>query len=389
MIHLVEEARHARGAQKITAQLRKLDLIDGNSGAARAGINGPGLHPDDLFKGATPAERTAARAGVVKHLKSSDKPDNAILRSFEKGNQRLKGIFLAVPLPHVWNLVNLSYNKYGMATTLRGLQFAAQEATGVRRTHLNELVDRLQKAGSDNQYSKLFSEVNPIAPIRQVQRFANKAQDKVLNPVERGLRAAMLEVEEKAGKTGVDAARNIHKALGTDAPTGVTQVLNYLPLSQFPRFHTQTALGSGLRTLVDKPGRITGFEHVAGGPTQKKDGQAHYHLSTPTASTLKFLDNPLGYVTGPSTLGELAGAASPFSPVGLLNKARSEDAKGQHKAAQRDYLKAIQAMGGKVLPLSGAGAAASEIAGGKRGDMHQTGAQDALSSIAGGYWSKR
>ncbi len=391
LMHELEEARHAETTQKISENLRKLDLLEGGPQAQTHlfAEHAPEHAAADLFK--DPAKAAEARAGVAEHIKPGAAPDNPIAKVIAKTNNQLKGMFLAVPLPHVGNLLNLSYNKYGMATTLRGLQYAAQESTGLRRAHFTRLVDELQKAGADNQYGKIFSEVNDVGggSVRQVQRFANAAQDKILNPVERGLRASMMEREIAGGKQGVDAARNVHKALGTDAETGLTKTLDKMPLSQFPRFHTQTAIGSGLRTAVDKPGRLTGFEHAFGGPDQKKDGQAHYHLSTPTASSEKMLDNPLSYFLGSSTLGGLAGVDTPFSTAGLLKKAYSEQAKGKRGTSERDYKKAVQAIGGKVLPVSGTGSALAEIARKKRGEMHESGLQDLFSSLAGGYWSKQ
>ena len=311
VIKALDEARAAHTAEQVSHGLTQAGIIGKNAGQAT--LFGTHIAPD-IFKDTSPAGIEKAMDGVMKHIKPPTSPEGAA-KYIAQVNQQLKGMFLAIPLPHVGNLVNLAYNRYGLATTLRGLKYAAQEATGRQGAKLRALVDDLEKAGADNQYSKIFSEVNGFEPIRQVQRFANKAQDVVLNPVERGLRAAMLESEQRAGRFGADAARNIHKALGSDADTGFTKFLNKLPLSQFPRFHTQTAIGSYGHALAHAPGRVTGFQHVFGGPDQKQNGHAHFHLSTPSASGLKMMGDPLDYFASPSTLGGLLNLKGDYSPA--------------------------------------------------------------------------
>jgi hypothetical protein len=341
---------------------------------------------DALFK--DPANVAAAREGVAKHIRPQFAAQSDVAKGVADVNRRLKSMFLAVPFPHMANLTNLAYNKYGLPTTLRGLGYAAQEATGLRGAKLKSLLSDLQSVGGDYQYEHLFGETHPLEPVRQLQRAANAVQDKTLNATERGLRASMLESELARGKPAVDAVRGVHKALGTDAPTEFTRFLNSLPLSQFPRFHTQTALGSFGRTLVNAPGRITGFEHAFGSPENTPTGQARYHPSTPTAAGLRAADNPLGYFASGSTLGGLLDVTSPYSPIGLALRAQQQDKKGQHAAARKTEREAIAAGAGTLFPASGLVGAALEAARKKKGKAGESAPQDTFSSLFGGYWSK-
>jgi hypothetical protein len=389
MRRLLDEARSAYASKQTSHALKTVGLLGGDTGAA-AGLKikpKAGLTPQDLFK--DPANADAARAGVAEHIAPEAKAADLFSKAVAASNSRLKSMFLAVPFPHVGNLTNLSYNRYGVGPTLRGLGYAAQESLGKRSATLDDLIGKLRDAGADNQYDKLFGETNPIMPIRQIQRFANAAQDKVLNPVERGLRASMLQEELRQGKTGVDAARNIHKALGTDADTGFTKALNRVPLSQFPRFHTQTAIGSYGRTLAHAPHRVTTFQHAFGAPDQTPNGQAHFHLSTPTAAGLKMTSNPLGYFASPSTLGGMLNITGDYSPLGLAAQGLRYDKQGHARAAGKAYQKAVSAAVTPLLPASGSLQALYEMAKNKRGRARETAQQDLLSSFIGGYWSKQ
>ncbi len=386
---LLDEARSAYATKQAKEALHGLGLLPGanETGGATGKLLREIRGQDKYFKDADAVD--AAREGVLKHITPEAKAADPFSKAVAASNSRLKSMFLAVPFPHVGNLTNLSYNRYGVGPTLRGLGYAAQESLGKRSATLDDLIGKLRDAGADNQYDKLFGETNPIMPIRQVQRFANAAQDKVLNPVERGLRASMLQEELRQGKTGVDAARNIHKALGTDADTGFTKALNRVPLSQFPRFHTQTAIGSYGRTLAHAPHRVTTFQHAFGAPDQTPDGQAHFHLSTPTAAGLKMTSNPLGYFASPSTLGGMLNITGDYSPLGLAAQGLRYDKQGHARAAGKAYQKAVSAAVTPLLPASGSLQALYEMAKNKRGRARETAQQDLLSSLIGGYWSKQ
>ncbi len=390
LIEELDKARAAHTSALTHAGLRDAGLLKdpnmtgGATGALLRSIRGT----DKYFKdSANPDAVEKALEGVAKHIAPEVRPDNFLAKAIDKTNHQLKSMFLSVPIPHVANLTNLAYNKYGLATTLRGLMYAAREATGHRGEQLNHLVGELQKIGADNQYEKLFSEVNPVGigpvSVRNLQRFANKAQDTILNPVERGLRAAGLEKEMKSGKVGADAARGLHKAFGSDAENGLTKFLNHMPLSQFPRFHTQTALGSTLRTLADKPGRVTGFEHVFGGGPDR-DKQHGYRLSTPTMAGLNFLDSPLAYALSPSTLGQVAGVASPYSVTGSMLRGLQLQRHG--KSGRKQYERAAQALANTFIPAPLG--AANEMLMGTKGEAGETGAQDLFSALGGGYYAK-
>jgi hypothetical protein len=372
----LDEARAAHTQAGVVEKLKAEGLHPGTSetGGPTGELLRKARGQDKYFKSNAADDVVKAREGILKHIAPEARSTNLAARAIEKTNSALKTMFLTVPIPHVANLTNLAYNKYGLATTLRGLMYAAQEATGKRGEHLKQLVGELQKIGADNQYSKLYSETTRFKPLHGVQRFANKAQDKVLNPVERGLRAAGLEAEQKAGKQGVDAARGLHKAFGSDADTALTKFLTHnVPLSSFPRFHTQTSLGSFGRTLADKPGRITGYEHMfGGGPDRKPSGSGKrknagaedlfsslvggyfdkngYHLTTPTATGLNAANNPLGSLLSPASLGGLSGVTNPYSFAGAALEGIRADAHGKRGKAMKQYEKAVRAGLAPLIP---------------------------------------
>ncbi len=383
----LDKARFSKTRAEMRQSLQEKHLLpDGITGATRQVLDKVRGH-DAFFK--DPARADEAREALAKALEPQP---NALERSalgklIGVGNEKLKAAFLALPGAHMANLTNLAYNAQGPGVAARGLLRAAPIALGKAGPKTKALLDTLEEHGAHNQYAPLYSEANKFAPLRAGARMLNALQEKTLNATESGLRAEMLAKDLARGKTAEDSVRGIHRALGSDPSTGMTKFLNLLPASQFPRFHTQTAIGSGLRTLRDNPGRITTGEHALGMTPDSDDteptpdGDPHYHLSTPTAAFLKMMDNPVKYFTSAPTLGKLVDIQNPYSPLGALIRQKP----GAGVAAGKSTLEALLgAVPGAQLLRSAYGAVSGEP-----GQAGESAGQDLLSALLGGYYAKK
>jgi hypothetical protein len=320
-----------------------------------------------------------------------------------RGNQA----FLANPVPHTFNLANLAYLKYGAPTTIAGLGNAARVATGtVGKGKLAADIGELGDLGAHSQYTNIFDELGltglknapetgrtaPIArafnatvapatraaakvvnkPLILGQRASNALQHKILNSTETGLRAAGLNAERKGGATGAQAAQNIHKAFGTDAPNAVTQA-GRAAAAPFFQFHAQTAPGAVLGALARNPSRISNPMKIQDDLNAKHGPQ--YHSTTPGLNAGRMIADPFGYFSSNLGLGSLE------SPFGLLSALKSGNAK---KITQ-----ALGESGARYVTGSPEIQAAIEIALKKKGQAGESGLQDLQSALGGGYWSKR
>ena len=381
----LDTARDTITRANIKGDLRAQGLLaDGSTGATRQLIDRARGH-DAYFKDPTKADE--ARASLAEAL--APKPpgryaSSVVGKAIGATNVGLKTAFLALPGAHMANLANLAYNSHGADAAVHGLLRAIPIALGKEGSRTKALVDTLDEAGAHNQYAPLYQEANKFAPMRAGARALNALQDKTLNAYETGLRATMLEKDLRAGKSVEDSVRGIHRALGSDPNTGLTEALSNLPASQFPRFHTQTAIGSTLRTLREHPGRITTAEHALGmAPDSDENeptatGDAVYHLSTPTAAFLRMMDNPYKYFTGASTLGKIAGVTDTGSVLGALIKGNPD------KARQA----AIKAAFG-IVPGAELGRSLLDIGTGDPGQAGESGQQDLLSALLGGYYATK
>lgn len=320
-----------------------------------------------------------------------------------RGNQA----FLANPVPHTFNLANLAYLKYGAPTTLAGLGNAARVATGtVGKGKLASDIGELGDLAARSQYTNIFDELGltglknapetgrtaPIArafnatvapatraaakvvnkPLILGQRASNALQHKVLNSTETGLRAAALNAERKGGTTGAQAAQNIHKAFGTDAPNAASQAGRALA-APFIQFHAQTAPGAVLGAIARNPARISNPMKIQNDLNAKHGPQ--YHSTTPGLNAGRMIMDPFGYFSSNMGLGSLE------SPFGLLSALKSGKAK---KISQ-----ALAESGSRYVTGSPEIQAAIEMLAKKKGQAGESGVQDLFSALAGGYWGKR
>ena len=307
--------------------------------------------------------------------------------------------FLAIPFPHGLNLTNLSYNSYGLISTLRGLGRALRLSTGlgVEGTQLAKDIAELERLGANSQYAHIFSEYPPTAvhvtafdrkftmPGSALvaktagkavwvpfQRFSNMLQDKFLNPLETGFRTAALGQEAKAGKTGVEAARNIHAAFGTNPANKVIQASGNLG-QPFAKFHLQTVSGSGWRTLVKDPSRITNLVHAQMDMNKQiNPGGREYRPTVPGLSFARAAMDPLGYY---STM---------FGPLFQLGSNYS----GLSDAKKGNVAEALSKALGRYIPMGQAGDVLMRLATGEKGEAGESPQSDILSPLTGGYWKR-
>jgi hypothetical protein len=319
-----------------------------------------------------------------------------------RGNQA----FLANPVPHTFNLANLSYLKYGAPTTLAGLGNAARVATGtVGKGKLAQDIGELGDLGARSQYSNIFDELGltglknapetgrtaPLArafnatvapatrkaaqavnkPLILGQRASNAMQHGVLNSTETGLRAAALNAEKRGGKTGAQAAQAIHAAFGTDAPNTLSQA-GRAAAAPFIKFHAQTAPGAVLGALARNPSRISNPIKIESDLNAKSGPQ--YHSTTPGLNAGRMIGDPVNYFTSNMGVGSLL---NPYGPLAAL---KSGDAK---KISQ-----ALTESGSRYVTGSPELTALAEMASKKKGQAGESGLQDFISALVGGYFAK-
>lgn len=300
-----------------------------------------------------------------------------------RGNQA----FLANPIPHAGNLMDLAYNRYGLPTAAKGMLNAGRVATGtVGNGKLAQNIGELEQLGAKSQYGNIFDELGltrvagipgteKIAgaankAIIPLEKISNAAQHRILNSTETGLRSAALDAERKSGKTGAAAAREIHNTFGTNAPNQISEGGAMIG-APFSKFHLQTAPGSVARTLATNPGRISNVLKAEQDLNPKHGPK--YKSTVPGANSSRMLADPFHYF--PSNLGPIGNMASPYGPL-------SEIQKGKVGAAVGD-------VAGRYIPQSELINALVEMARKKKGQAGESGLQDLLSSLGGGYWAKK
>jgi hypothetical protein len=345
--------------------------------------------PSGIDAGATnkfgvPADQVAY---IQKHLESilKEPPEKEGLITkaarglMHRGNQA----FLANPVPHAGNLSSLAYNEYGPIATLKGLGNAARVATGtVGKGALAKNIGELEATGAKSQYGNIFDELGltrlagipgtegaanvankAIVPL---ERLSNAAQHKILNSTETGLRAAALDAERGRGVVGDQAAKNIHRTFGTDAPNAVTQGFQKVAVP-FAKFHVQTAPGSVLRTLARNPARIA--NPVKAEQDLNNKGGPQYRSTVPGANAARMTADPEGYFAGN------------FGAIGQIPNVVGRLQKGQ-------LPRLIQDAAERYVTLSPELQAIAEMLGHKRGQAGESGLQDLGAAVGGGYWAK-
>ena len=142
----------------------------------------------------------------------------------------------------------------------------------------------------------------------------------------------------------------------------------------FPKFHAQTAVGQGLRTLATNPGRVTNVNKAnLDFNEQVNPSGPQYRQSIPGLSTARAITDAPHYfqsLSGP--IGELA---SNFSSLTELQKGKVSEALSQ--------------LLHKYIPLDQVVETLYELSTATRGKEGETGVQDLAPSLIGGYYHKR
>lgn len=372
--------------QQMNRELRNAGLLQQSKGHVKVNLKNPG----DFFK--DPATIADAQKSVGRYVNPRSKgPQNFAIQAARKATRLGNKAFLANPIPHTGNLANLAFNEYGPLTTLKGLANAGRLATGtVGKGKLASDVDELSKLGAHSEYRNIFDELGltRIAGIPgtelgakaanlaliPAQRAANFAQKKILNTTETGLRAAALNAEKKAGRDGVLAARNIHRTFGTGPRSKIVQDVADLG-TPFAQFHLQTAPGSGLRTLINKPGRfVAPLKAQRDLNAQVNPNGPNYVPTTPTFATAKAIADPLSYFTNLGPLGAL------HNPYGVIE---------QLKRGPKGVEKVVDETAGKYVPFSQELGALHDMLVQKHGRAGEQAFNDLVASIVGGYYAKK
>ena len=303
-------------------------------------------------------------------------------------------MFLAIPFAHGANLSDLSYMRYGLWTTLAGMGHALAVARGKQSPRLQALVDVLNQFGGISQYTNVMDElgIKRIAGIPgtekaaevynaamlPVQKLSNYAQNKFLNPLETGFRAAALERESmnaaKTGTTPEEWMRALHRTFGSNPPNKVSRLASQMG-APFAQFHLQTAVGSGGRALATTPGRVASVNKALLDYNQAVNPNPYgpqYRDSIPGTSTARALTDPEHYL--PQMLGPIAALAGNFSSLTQLQKGKVAEALSV--ALQR------------YVPVEQVVETVNELITKEKGRQGETGVQDILPSIVGGYYSK-
>jgi hypothetical protein len=316
--------------------------------------------------------------------KSQGDSSNILRKLTHLGNQA----FLAIPVPHVVNLAGLSYLKHGIPTTVQGLINAVRISAGDKGGKIGEGIAELERMGANAQYAPIYSELgltgwNQVPgsraaaslankPLIWMQRASNHAQEKILNPVEQGLRIAALSAEKKAGGSAAEIGQRLNKTFGTDAPNLATELAGGVG-APFAHFHLQTAPGATLKAAVQNPGRLVNAaiadrdfnDQVNPGNSPK------FHLSAPGFSAARMFMQPSEYFT--SNLGPLSQLQAPWSPLTAIRKGKPLEALGE---VTKPYIPASNAAELLLRLKSGKGAHGEAIT------------SDFLPLLTGGSYSK-
>lgn len=387
----VETALNRELGNETWTKIRK-DLKLHGVTASRSGVKVKLKNPADMFT--NPDNVDEARRGLQKFLdqakpfKSNSEIGNLILDTTRYLTHRGNQAFLAIPFPHMFNLINLSYQRHGIGTTLSGIGRAARVATGigVNGTQLEKDIQALTGVGARSQYQNLFTEygMNKIlgsgtlakaankTVVIPFERFSNWLQQKFLNPMETGLRTAAWRAEEKKGVTGVEAARHIHQTFGTNPRSALTHAAEQLG-TPFAQFHYQTVLSQGARALANDPSRIINLVKAQIDMNrQVNPGQTKFTPAVPGASFARAVTSPQTY---------FAGMAGPLYSLGQSYSALSLVQKGKISQALSKAL-------GRYIPMSQAGDVLIRLATGQKGDAGESASSDILPIVTGGYYSK-
>lgn len=371
---------------KIRRDLKSMGIMESKTGVKFTPKPSAGI-----FKDATdPQAIKAARAGLerFKGQELSGKAKNSFQWALHQLTHRGNQAFLAIPFPHMLNLINLAYNRYGVAATAKGTLNAARIATGLvgKGSQLQRDMQELMGMGANSQYANLFTEygMNSLLGSKTLAKFANKPivipferfsnwmQQKFLNPMETGLRTAALSAERKAGTKGVEAARNIHQAFGTNPSNEYTHWLK-ANASPFAQFHSQTIPETTVRTLANNPGRITALVHAQiDMNNQVNPGHTKFTPTTPGFSGVRALVEPQWYFA--SNLGPLYALGQGFSGLSDVQKGKVAEA----------VSKAL----GRYIPMPQVAETLQRLATGQKGAAGEQPSSDILPMLTGGYWSK-
>lgn len=369
------------------SELRNAGLINGAKSAPKITLKNPG----DLFTDPAQMDAVKKALGKVANPHGSSKADpllNLARQATRLGNKA----FLANPIPHTGNLANLTYNKYGLPTTLAGLGNAARVATGtVGNGKLAQDIAELDKLGAKSQYRNIFDELGltRIAGIPgtgalaglankaiiPAEKLSNLAQHKILNSTETGLRAAALNAEKKGGAQGVEAARNIHSTFGTGPQSALIKSISEKG-TPFAGFHLATAPASGIKTLATNPGRVANVLKANRDFNNDVNpgSSAKYRSSVPSMSTARALAAPLSYF---SNLGPLSELNSPYGAVQQLQK------------GPKGVANFLGDTAGRFVPGSQELSALKDLIEKKKGPAGETAISDLISSLVGGYMAKK
>jgi hypothetical protein len=382
-------ARDRAGVAKEIAnrELRNAGLIGGTKTSSLKNVKLK--NPGDFFT--NPDDIPAVQKRMGKVINPGRNTDNSIIKAAKVATRLGNKAFLANPLPHGGNLANLAYNKYGLPTTLAGIGNAARIATGtVGKGKLASDIGELKNLGAHSQYGNIFDELGltRIAGIPgtgalagaankaiiPAERASNFAQNKILNPLETGLRAAALNAEKKGGTQGVEAARNIHSTFGTGPQSKVVKDVSDLG-TPFAGFHLSTAPGSGIKTLATNPGRVANVLKTNRDMNNQVNpgSSAKYRSSIPSMSTARALAAPLSYF---SNIGPLSELNSPYGAVQQLQK------------GPKGVAGFLGDTAGRFIPGSQELSALKDLIEKKKGPAGEAAISDLIASLVGGYMQK-
>jgi hypothetical protein len=324
-----------------------------------------------------------------------DPADNGVLRNLQTLTHLGNKAFLASPFPHVGNLMDLTYQKWGPVAVVKGLANATRIAKGGidPSSNLGRNIAELNRIHGASAYGPIFDElgitrvagikgsevaaqlVNKLALI-PAQRFSNFLQDKVLNAAEEGLRSAALDAEKKIpGKNEEEIADSLHRGLGSDAPTKLVHDVSEIG-QPFAQFRLQTVPGQGAQTLARTPGRVRNVGKAQNAYNEQFNSSGpQYQTAVPGQKVeTDILADPLKYAE--NSAGPLGQLASYYSPG-------SEIERGAYDQVANDVAERFIPMGPEMFALV-------------KSLLHQKGqhGENPLSdlipdAILGGYWKRK
>jgi hypothetical protein len=307
--------------------------------------------PDKMFKPGTSHE--ARSLAIDKALGQSS---TTKLGEFEKligkGKHAGNKAILTIPMGHMKNIADLAGQRYGPLAPVAGTYIGTKIALGKVRMP-EQLLDEagkltvpiesltedekdlleLHRIGAHSLYGNIYNEIgisklggsagaaklaNAVL-LKPGQKASNKLQNLFLNPLESGLRVVALRAERKMhpNASPEEWARNIHSAFGTDEANAITRIGSKAG-EPFAKFHVQTSVGQGLRTLATNPGRITAPMEAKRDINQQVNPGTEFMAGTPGENSLRFLANPLAYAS--TLLGPLSTAKASYTALTKAEK---------------------------------------------------------------------